>query len=119
MIGPKALRSIFDGRLEEARQNNRSFIEGRLAALCEFHDILGLETDPRTGVPQVPLDDFGLPQLRPNRAQASEFSLRNPAEAIMGHDFVEEYYHPAGGFDFGMARHLQEAAIDPSAFINI
>jgi hypothetical protein len=111
----KSLRSLFANRLEEARRNSRSFNDGRYAALREFHDMLGLNTDAR-GFPQVQLDERGLPLLKPGRIQAREFSLRGLAEAIMGHDFVEEYYHPNSGFNFTSIR---EAAIDPSAFINI
>ena len=115
----QALRQMFQGHLQEAQNHNRSLAQGRLAALREFHDLLGLETDPRTGSPMVPLDERGMPESKPGRARASEFSLRHLAEAICGHDFVEEYYHPSGGFDFGLSRHLQESAIDPSAFVNI
>lgn len=116
MIQFKALRSLFEGRAREAQQANRPFGAARLRALMEFHDTLGLETDPRTGSPLIPSDERGLPQLKPNRAQPREVSFRQLAEAIMGHEFVEEYYHPSGGFNF---RTLQEAAIDPTAFVNI
>lgn len=118
MIRNKALRSLFAGRLEESRQagGERAYGRGRLAALTEWHDTIGLETDPRSGSPMIPVDERGLPCLKAGRAAASEVSIRGLAEAIMGHETVDELYHPAGGFPF---MDLQEAAIDPSAMIDI
>lgn len=118
MIGYRALRGMFEGRLQEAQQANQPYGAGRLAALREFHDNLGLETHPRSGMPMIPRDERGLPQLRPNRMPAREVSLRLLADAIHGHELVEELYHPSSGFDFG-SRNLVEAAIDPSVFVNI
>ncbi len=60
----------------------------------------------------------GQPYKPANTMRSGELGLRTLAEAIMGHEFVEEYYHPSSGFPGGM-KHLQEAAIDPTAFINI
>lgn len=124
MIGFKALRGLFEGRKQAAHAAGQTLGQGRLTALMEFHNHLGLETDHR-GVPMIPLDDRGLPVLKPNRVKSSEISLRNLAEAIMGHDFVDEYYHPNSGYNFGLmgnplsVRSVQEAAIDPSAFVDI
>ncbi len=118
MISYRALRGMFDGHLTEAHGAGRSHASGRLAALREFHDLLGLDTDPRTGRPGVPLDERGLPELRQGRARPNEFSLRTIAEAIMGHEFTGEFFHPSGGYDWSGGA-LQEAAIDPTAFQNI
>ncbi len=91
---------------------------GSVAFLREFHETLGVRLDeslrpafhthPETGVGYKPA----------GTAKAEEVSFRHLAEAIMGHDFVEENYNPRGGLDFGN-RHLLEAAIDPTAFLNV
>jgi hypothetical protein len=117
MLTTKAIRQVFGGRLEEARRQNRSYGQGCMAALREWNDMLGLESHPRSAYPALPLDDRGLPYFKHQaRVRPSEISLRSLAEAIHGHEFVEEWYHPAGGFTFG---NLMEAAIDPTAFSNI
>lgn len=90
----------------------------RMAFVGLFHDTLGvrLGDDLR---PTYHLNEAtGRPHRLPNSARPDEVSLRTLAEAIMGHEFVNEYYHPSGGFDFGN-RQLFEAAIDPTAFLNI
>src|SRR5262249_54873484 len=99
MIGYKALRGMFSGRLEEAKngQNDtRAYAKGRIAALRESHDLLGLESD-EYGNPLVQLDERGLPTLREGRALPKEFSLRWIGEAIFGHEAFEEVYHPGSG----------------------
>lgn len=117
MLGYKALRKIFDGRLTEAKSNNGNRAQGRVNALREFFGLLGLEADGY-GNPRIQLDENNMPVLQEGRMRAREVSLRHLAESIMGHEFVEEYYHPANGFNFGL-RPLQESAIDPSAFVDI
>lgn len=126
MFSYRALRQMWTKHLEEANNNparqggHGDYWTGRLGALREFHDTLGLDTHPRSGLPMIPVNESGLPDLKPRRAPAREFSLRTLAEAIMGHEFVEEYYHPSGGFDFsGMSMGIAEAAIHPTAFIDI
>lgn len=104
----RRIRESYEGQASSLR-------EARIGFLREVFDVLGLGCRS-DGVPLIPTDERGLPRLKPGRASMSEFSLRNLAEAIMGHDFVQEYYHPSSGFEF---RGLQEAAIDPTAFLNI
>ncbi len=118
MIGYKALKNTFDGHLQEARNNNRSMQAGRLAGIREMYDDLGMHLGAN-GKPAFDADDRGIPILRPGRASPKEYSIQTIAEALMGHEFVKEYYHPVSGFDFGLDPRLQEAAIDPSAFINV
>src|SRR5581483_12389121 len=99
MIQFRQLRSIFEGRAAEAQRGGRTLRSARVAALEDFYECLGMGAVD-DGVPAVPLNDRGMPELRPNRAGAREVSLRHLAEAIMGHDFVEEYFHPSSGFRF-------------------
>lgn len=88
---------------------------GCLNFVRDFHRILGVEFDGRR--PGFALhESTGLAHKPANTARAEEVELRPLAEAIMGHDFVEEYYHPNNGFDFSN-RLLLEAAIDPTAFL--
>src|SRR5579872_132825 len=109
---------MFDGRLREAQDNGRTLQAGRLSAIREFYDDLGMHLGDN-GLPAFDADDRGLPLLRPGRAKAREYSIQTIAEAIMGAEFVREFYHPVTGFNFGLSPVLQEAAIDPSAFINV
>lgn len=118
MYAYRSLKRMFDGHLREAQNNNRSFAEGRLAALREFHDQIGLETDA-DGTPMIPLGEDGLPEVRRGRAKFKEFSLRTLAEAIMGHENVEQLYGPSGIYGSSRPWRLTEAAVDPTAFINI
>lgn len=111
MIRYKQLRDIREGH----EQGARDLRTARLGFLRETFDILGLGCRS-DGVPLIPTDERGLPRLKPGRARLNEFSIRELAESLMGHDFVEDYYHPSSGFEF---RGLQEAAIDPSAMVNI
>jgi hypothetical protein len=120
MISRKALRQLFEGRTSEAMQHGTDmdgYRAGCVAFAREFHETMGvsLGEDLRAS---VLTNDRGLPYKAPASAHAKEVSLRALAESIMGHGFVEEYYHPSGGFDFSN-RHLLEAAIDPSAFLNV
>jgi hypothetical protein len=90
---------------------------GSLQFAREIHESLGVSVDDRARG-YIPTDERGLPQ-RPRAAlRADEYSLRTLAESIMGHEFIEEHYHPSAGFEFGN-RALLESAIDPTAFIDI
>src|SRR5262249_8264226 len=118
MIRYKALRSMFDGHLREAHQNNRSLQSARVAGLRELFDTIGLTMDEQSFGPATNLDERGLPVLKEGRAQSIEVDFRELAEAIAGHDFVDEFYHPSSGYSFA-GQALREAAIDPTAFINV
>lgn len=121
MIGWKATRDMFAGRLEEARKgenDTRAYARARVAALKELFDDVGLECS-RVGGPLVPIDDRGLPVLREGRADPREYSFRHIGEAIFGHERFEEIYHPGSGMNFGLGEHLREAAIGPETFVDI
>lgn len=129
MLKAKQLKRLREARITESYQPARSrngfdeqgYRQGSLRFLREFcEDVLGTAVD-ESGLPTIPKDERGLPKwTHANRARPEEVSLRHLAEAIHGHDFVEDYYKPNGGngFDFG-SRHLMEAAIDPSAFVDV
>lgn len=92
-------------------------VAGRMAFLKELHEgVLGMVSVDGRAMPGF--DEDGRPARKSGSARPSELSIRHLAEAIMGHEAVEEYYHPSGGFDFGNRR-LLESAIDPTAFLNI
>ena len=122
MYTPKALRSIFEGRLREAHEAPgalHDYARARVLALREIFDDLGLGSND-LGEPLLPIDDRGLPNLNTNgTARPDEFSLRHVGEAIFGHDLFEQIYHPSGGFNFGLSRYLHEAAVGPEAFVDI
>lgn len=122
MIHTKAIRQLREARIREAMQHGTDidgYRRGSLQFLREWHDTLGVTLN-ESGRSTIPLDERGLPRpSQANCARPGEVSIRALAEAIHGHDFVEEFYHPAGnGFDFG-SRQLLEAAIDPTSFLNI
>jgi len=120
MISRRKLRQLFEARTSEAMTNGTDlagYRQGCVQFVREFHETLGVALDESCR-PTVPVNERGLPYKTEGSARASEVSIRALAEAIHGRDFVEEYYHPSGGFDFG-DRHLLEAAIDPTAFLNI
>jgi hypothetical protein len=121
MISKRQIRRLFEARTREAMAHGTDmagYRRGGLAFLREWHETLGVRfgDDCRPGFHTHP--DTGVGYKPAGSAHANEVSLRHLAEAIQGHDFVEEYYHPAGGFDFG-SRQLLEAAIDPAAFVNV
>lgn len=115
MIATSNIRKLFQSRISEARSPKSG--EGHRAFLREWYETLGLIPDSRMR-PTYITEGVGRYTFGEGRASPSEVSLRGLADAIMGHDFVEEYYHPSGGMDFGN-RHIMEAAIDPTAFLNI
>ncbi len=120
MIRLRQLRELREARIRESMQHGTDldgYRRGALQFCAELHETLGVAIDER-GRGYIPTDDRGLPHRPTAVARPSEVSLRILAESIMGHDFVEEYYHPSGGFDFG-SRALMESAIDPTAFIDI
>src|ERR1022692_807166 len=93
--------------------------EGTRAFLQDWHANFGLDMDSR-GRASYPLDANGNPTRRPGAMRASDVSIRDLAEAIVGTDKVENYFHPSNAFDFGdRSMVLQEAAVDPTAFLNI
>lgn len=119
MIAYRALKGMFDGRLRESTAHDNSpaaYHRGRMAAVKELHETLGLVHDGRNGTCSYNFDERGLPVSRPGAARATELNIRHIAEAIFGHERVEELFHPASGMNFGA---LREAAIDPSAFVDI
>lgn len=123
MISYKHLRSIFQGRLEEARAGDndpRAYARGRAKALAEVFDLMGLECSP-TGAPLIPTDARGLPELKEGRAATREFSFATMGEAIFGLERFRDIYHPSSGmnFDSGLDRYLSEAAVDPGVFVDI
>lgn len=123
MIRRQALRALREGRIRESMAHGTDlpgYRRGSMAFLREFHQTLGVDIDTR-GRPIIPLDERGLPHRPQAAARADEVSIRDLAEAIMGHERVEDLYHPASGFDFGGpgASHLLEAALDPTAIIDV
>jgi hypothetical protein len=121
MIRTKTLRELFTARVTEAMAHGTDlagYKRGGVQFVKEFHDTLGvrLDTDLRPGFNTDPTTGVGYKPA--GTARADEVSLRHLAEALMGHEFVEEYYHPSGGFDMGN-RHLLEVAIDPTSFVNV
>lgn len=123
MIRRQALRALFEARISEAMQHGTDmagYRRGCLAFAREFHETMGTVLREERGAIQadVHVNDRGLPYKPRNSAHANEVSLRDLAEAIMGHDFVNQYYDPRNNFDFSN-RSLMEAAVDPTAFVNI
>ena len=116
MIRVRALREALETHRND-RIHGGDVRAGSLAFVRQVHDDLGVALDSR-GRPTYHRDEEGKAYRAKGSARPDEYSLRYLAEAIMGHDFVEEYYHPSGGMDFS-SRPLMEAAIDPSEFINI
>ncbi|MGH8356223.1 MAG: hypothetical protein ACRESF_01905 [Pseudomonas sp.] len=122
MIPMRNLRALREARISESMQHGTDltgYRRGAMAFVRELHESLGVAvTDQGRAI--IPLDARGLPVRPKNVMRPEEYSLRGLAEAIMGHEFVEDYFHPAGGngFDFSN-RHLLEAAIDPTAFVDI
>ena len=107
------------GRLEESlrqQDNLQGYRDGCLRFIQEFHETMGVQFE--RGRPGVLYNDRGLPYKAPGSCRAEEVSLRHLAEAVFGYEGVEEYLHPQSGLDFGN-RQLLEAAIDPTAFLNI
>lgn len=92
--------------------------QGCLNFVREFHEVMGVALGDDCKPTFAINESNGQPWKPPATAKASEVSLRDLAEAIMGHDFVESHYHPNSGIDFGN-RLIMEAAIDPTAFLNI
>lgn len=123
MIGYKWLRSVFGGRLEEARRapnDTRAYARARADALREVFDVMGLAADD-FGNPLVEVDERGLPVLGDGRAGTREFSFASLGEAIFGLERFREIYHPASGlnFDGGLEPYIREAAIGPETFVDI
>lgn len=121
MIGYKAMHAMFDGHLREAQQGENSpgaYARGRMAALREFFDDLGMGWDDRRG-PLIELDQRGMPVIREGVASPREYSFAQIGEAIFGIERFRELYHPDSGINFGLGEHLREAAIGPEAFIDI
>lgn len=102
MIRVKKLRQML-----QAHVGQYGDIEGRERFVEGVHDLLGIGRNE---------DDQ--PTLAPNRALPKEFSLRYLAEAIGGHEWVEEYFDPSEGPSI---RRLLEAGpgVDPTSFLNI
>ena len=112
MIRTKSIRDLFRARLQE----NRSPQAGRRAFLKDWYEMLGLAQGERSQ-PEYLTEGDGRYHFGEGRASPSEVSIRSLAEAIHGHEFVEDFYHPNSGYDF--REPLQEAAIDPTAMLNI
>src|ERR1700729_2908806 len=101
MLKARQLKRLREARIAEAYQPARSrngfgehgYKNGSLRFLREFcEDVLGTAVD-ESGCPTIPKDERGLPRwTHANRARPEEVSLRHPAEAIHGHDFVEDFY---------------------------
>lgn len=91
---------------------------GCLAFVREFHDCMGVVLDDQAKPTFAIHESTGRMHKLPNSARPEEVSLRQLAEAVHGYDFVEEFYNPNNGFDFG-SRQLVESAVDPTAFLNI
>ncbi len=122
MIRTQQLRKLREARIRESMTHGTDldgYRRGALKFVGELHESLGVAVDGR-GKGYIPTDDRGMP-LRPTAAaRPEEISLRGLAEAIHGHEFVEEFYHPSGGNGFNFSsRNLMEAAIDPTAFVDI
>jgi hypothetical protein len=82
-------------------------VRGRLRFVREIHDSLGITRDR-----------YDRPVLRSDRMEPEEYGIRPLAEAICGHDFVEEYFNPNSGPD--MLTLLESGpGLDPTAMLNI
>src|SRR5262249_61870131 len=110
------------GRIQESMAHGTDmdgYRRGSLAFARELHEMLGCGIDD-FGRPFIPKDERGWPLRPKNAIHPSEISLRTLAEAVLGHDRVDQYLHPSGGngFHWG-SRTLMEAAIDPALFVDI
>lgn len=111
------LHEHYTGRLTE--QVNGETVDprrGRLNFLKDFYEALGLKYDSDPTRVFVK-DAKGRPTYPANSLSADDFSIKELAEVICGRRFVEQFYHPNSGFDF--SNPLTEAALDPSAFLNV
>lgn len=110
---PAAIRQLYQGRLAEASDPRA----GAAAFLRDWREALGLNPNA-TGNRDTYLVEENRPVFGPGRFAPHEVTLRQLANALIGVELVEELYNPApGGFDFSDTLH--EAAIDPTAFLNI
>lgn len=117
MLRYREIRKMVQSCESDAQAKGQSLREARLNFVRLFHDTMGVGLDA-DATPTFRLkESTGKPELLPNSCKPEEVSLRNLAEAIMGHEFVNNFYHPSSGYNFNNP--LTEAAIDPTAFINI
>ncbi len=114
MLRQRYIRELFEARCEEGRAD-RTGRSGRLQFVRDFWETCGVLMDDR-GRPTYDNDERGQPRLLEGRCRPEEVSIRELADAIIGHDNVQEYFHPASGIP---SNALLESAIDPTAFLNI
>jgi hypothetical protein len=119
ILRTKAIRQLFEARTTEAQQHGTDldgYRRGTAQFLREWCETFGLSWTENG--PGFLRDADGRYYKGPGTAHASEVNFRHLAEAIHGHRFVEEYYNPANAFAFD-SRRLMEAALDPTAFLNV
>lgn len=113
----REIRSLFQGRISEAQDAGREYRDGCHAFLRDWNEALGLNPTSMGGQDTYLTEEFR-PVFGEGRFHPNEVPISALAEAVMGHDFVREFYSHGAGFDFSSNR-LSEAAIDPTAFLNI
>lgn len=117
-------RKLLEARISEAENAGHSgraaLIEGGERFLQDIKEQLGLMVRSNPQDPNSPLveslDDYDRPMIAPNALSASSFSIGELAEGICGRQWVESL-DPQNGNN-GL-HSLTEAAIDPTAFINV
>ncbi len=118
------IRKLLEARISEAENAGHSgrnaVIEGGERFLCDIKEQLGLMVRSNPNDANSPLveslDDFDRPALAEGRLGPGQFSIGELAEGICGREWVESL-NPENGNN-GL-RSLTEAAIDPTAFINV
>ncbi len=123
MLRQREIRSLFEGRTREAMQHGTDlagYRRGCAAFLEEFHDNLGVRYDRQTGRSVYRYDENERPVLGRNRLLPKEVVIRRMADALLGHDVVEEHFNPQGGsgLEFNSMPML-ESALDPTTFLNV
>lgn len=113
----REIRSLLQGRIREAHDAGQEQRVGAAAFLRDWNEALGLNPD-WDGSSSA--DCYLTEELRPvfgqGRFSPREVSIATLCEAIMGRDARDEYYGPNSHFSMAT---LREAAIDPTAFLNI
>jgi hypothetical protein len=113
----REIRSLFQGRIREAHDAGREYRSGCSAFLRDWNEALGLNPawDGERG-DSCYLTEELRPTFGEGRFSPKEVSIATLCEAIVGRDARDEFYGPSSSFSMAT---LREAAIDPTAFLNI
>lgn len=112
----RAIRDMFQAHIREAQDNNRDYRAGCMAFLRSWNEQLGLNPDAQGGQDTYLTEDFRPVWGIDGRMKPSEVTISALAEAIIGRDTLQDLYGANSGFEVAS---LREAAIDPTAFLNI